>query len=218
MGRLLHALWMGGLLLLVSGCIVPEAKPSQLGMARRYRTPEETFESLRTAFQAEVLEWEYECFSLGFIDANNLSNLAYRAFRPELLAKVPRFRWGLSRAVIEEVTYQGEALALLRARIPVPFLDDPVILLGLVREEYIEVFVEDVVAAEALDQLGDHIVIDRKRVGDHGEGSLWLLLSITPSEDGSPLTDEQLEQGFSFIRGGREWKVDQIGLADKAAD
>lgn len=203
-----------GLLGASSGCLVPDPDPqayADFGFGR----PEQTFDSVRTAFQGEVLDWEFECFSLGFRSANGFSHQTYRAFRPELLERHPRLRWALSRAVLEECRHLGPRRVELRARVPVPLVGDPVLVLRLVREEWAELRVrrprgEEVVAAAGGPGLGDlfespDLLID--------EAFAWLRLLLE-----LPLEDEELARTFSRIDARREWKIDAIAIERRASE
>ena len=202
-----RVVWVLGLLGTVSGCVVPAPKPQQLAAYDRgFSTPEGAFESLRTAFQAEVLEWEFRCFSQGFVSRNDLTQQAYRAFRPELLAQVPHLRWGLSRAIVEEVELLSPTRARLLARVPVPLVEDPTLELTLVLEEYAELSRGPWVVADA-ESLRGRLRVDPSRPGGYGLGSVWVELAL--AEEGE--TDASLEEGFSLLRGAREWKIDGIG-------
>ena len=191
-----------------SGCVVPAPKPQQLaGYDRGFSTPEGAFESLRTAVQAEVLEWELRCFSQDFIARNDLTQQAYRAFRPAFLARVPHLRWGLSRALVEQVELSSPTRARLLARIPVPLAADPMLEVLLVREEYAELSEGPWVVADA-ESLAGRIRVDTSTPGGYGLGSVWVQLDL--AREGA--TDASLDEGVSLLRGAREWKVDGIGV------
>ncbi len=195
-----------GLLVIAPGCIVPGPRPQQIaGYELGFQTPEGAFESLRTAFQGEVLEWELRCFSQGFRTRNQLSQQAYRAFRPQLLEEIPHLRWGLSRAVIEEVEELSPRRVRLTARIPVPLWSDERLEVVLVREEYAELYAGDWDVASA-EPLGTALKVDGDRPGAFGEGLVWVRLDAT-----SPITQAELVEGFTRLKGAREWKVDSIG-------
>ena len=198
-----------GLLGTSVGCIVPRPSPGQLAeYDQGFSTPEGAFESLRTAFQAEVLEWELRCFSQRFKVENQLSQQAYRAFRPQLLAQIPHLRWGLARAVVEEVELVSPTRALLIARIPVPLAADPRLEVLLAREEYAELYAGpwDVASAEPLT---DRLQVDVSRPGEYGEGLVWVRLDAT-----RPLDGPDLARDFTRLTGAREWKVDGIGVLE----
>lgn len=200
-----------GLVMAAPGCVVPRPQPEQLaGYQRGFSTPQGAFESLRTAFQAEVLEWEFRCFSQGFIARNELTQQAYRAFRPELLAQVPHLRWGLARAQVEEVRQTSPTRATLRARIPVPLAADPRLEVQLVREEYAELSEGPWVVADA-ESLGGRLRVDDSTPGAYGLGSVWVQLDL--AREGT--SEASLAEGFSRLRGAREWKVDGIGVAEE---
>lgn len=204
-----HLISLLGLLGATPGCIVPSPRPQQLaGYELGFSTPEGAFESLRTAFQGEVLEWELRCFSHGFRARNQLSQQAYRAFRPELLEQIPHLRWGLSRAVVETVEELSPGRARLVARIPVPLLQDMHLAVELVREEYAELFMGawDVASSEPLDGA---LRVDDSKPGAFGEGLVWVRLDATTA-----VTQEQLREGFTRLKGAREWKVDAIEVVE----
>jgi hypothetical protein len=209
MGLWRPVLLVVGLLGTSSGCVVPRPGPDQLaGYDQGFSTPEGAFESLRTAFQAQVLEWEFRCFSQRFRDENQLSQQAYRAFRPQLLGRIPHLRWGLVRAVVEEVEMLSPGRALLIARVPVPLTSDPRMEVLLVREEYAELYAGpwDVASAEPLT---GRLQVDTSQPGEFGEGYVWIRLDAT-----RPLTDPDLARDFTRLTGAREWKVDGIGLLE----
>ncbi len=208
------AMWQGvlwiGLLGTLPGCIVPRPDAAELQRFERgFETPEGAFECLRTAFQGEMLEWEYRCLSQGLRERNGLSQQAYRAFRPQFLARIPYLRWGLARAVVEEVSYPAPDRARLTVRIPVPLWSDPRLTVILVREEYAELYTGPWDAAQA-EPLTGRLVYDPDHPGEFGEGLVWVRLDAT-----RPLSSEELETKFTRLHGAREWKVDAILPAEE---
>jgi hypothetical protein len=213
MGRFLIGLFVIGPLGSLGGCVVPRPGPDAIVEFRAgFETPEGAFKSLRTAFQGEMLDWEYDCFSQGFLTRNQLSRQAYRAFRPELMARVPHLRWGLYKAVVEQTEVLDERTVVLHARIRVPLVADRRLVVRVVHEQFYELTLQDGSiwsTAEDFDLFGGRspsILLDPKQ-GPNGR--VWLGVNLD-----LPLTPEQLEAGFMRITAAREWKIDSIAAAE----
>lgn len=173
--------------------------------------PREAFESVVTALQGELLDEEYKCLSSGFRERNGLNEQAYRAFRDRILDESPFLRWGLSRSRVLEVVRLDERHALLRAVIPVPFRADPELRVALVREDFLDVFLDgrplDLRAQsgppEEFDLVRDRYVL--LPASEQGR-RLFVRADLT-----RPLTDDDLDQALE-IRAGSEWRIDDYAL------
>lgn len=197
-----------------SGCRVPEPKPQALAdFQSGFSTPEGTLESLRTAFQAEVLDWEWSCFSEGFRRRIG-GRMAYRAFRPDLMEEVPLLRWALYVAKIHDRQDLPDGRVRLVLKVPVPILADRWLELILVQEELVELRAEDLVRGEALD-LAKYLQVD-------SNGTIWLALRQPTYDPSSVLTEEVLRELLATsplqVTGGRYWKIDDLGPIEKPED
>lgn len=172
-----------------------------------FEDPRRAFESLVTALQGELLDEEYNCLSGDFRERNGLSNQTYRAFRDEFLERYPRLRWALARARVDEVTRVDTRHALLRAHIPVPFLEDPVLTLTFVRETFWELAHDGRVLGgdqAELDPLAEGWLLLDER--EPGRPRLWARFDLPYA-----MTPEDLALDFALAQ-GTEWHLDDFRI------
>jgi len=178
---------------------------------RRYGfdDPRNAYESLVTALQGGLLGEEYKCLSSSFRARNELSEHLYRAFRDDLLAEHPWLRWALARSRVIEVVRRDERHARLWARIPVPFRNDPVLWVDLVREDFYDLSLDGRIVDGRGGPPGEfdlvreqHLMIDER----DGRRTLWA--RVDPSV---PLAPSDLNQAVALCLGS-EWRVDDYGV------
>jgi len=192
-----------------AGCLVP-APTSQQVWDWGLDEPRTAYESFVTAFQGELLEAEYACFSTAFRERNQLSKGVYLAFRDEFLAKNPGLRWGLYRSRVDEITVLDARHALLRASVNAPFVGIKRLNVRMVLEDYYEARLAngDLVGSEwgpperfDLNDPGDpHLVVQENANGP----VLWGRIDLD-----RPLAAEKLVEVFD-VRLAREWRIDDI--------
>ena len=203
--RVLWALSAAGLGL--AGCLVPSPTPEQVwewGLDE----PRAAYESFVTAFQGELLEAEYACFSTAFRERHDLSQAVYKVFRDEFLREHPGLRWGLYRSRVDEITLVDPRHALLRASVRAPLVGAVRWSVWLVREDYDEVRLIDGTVPgtdygpperfDLLDPEDPHLVLD-----DDGR-RLWGRIDLDRPLDPSQLAD------VVDVRFASEWRIDDI--------
>lgn len=191
----------------LAGCLVPGPTPQQVwdwGLDE----PRAAYESFVTAFQGELLEAEYACFSTAFRERNQLSQGLYRAFRDEFLADHPGLRWGLYRSRVDEITRLDPRHALLRASVKVPFVGTKRLSVRLVLEDYYEARLKsgELVGSrwgpperfDLLDAGDPHLTLAE-------DGAyLWGRIDVDRPLDAAQLAD------LVDVRFAREWRIDDI--------
>ena len=199
MSRWIGLSWIG-LVAGMAGCCVPPPTTLQ-GLEYGFQTPQQAYESFRTAFQGELLEYEYRCFSRGFKErCKGLTG--YLEIRDQLIADTPFLRLGVYDARIVAVDRPRPDRAVIHAQ-----SHGHGFRLSLVREEFWEIYVE----GELLDDgaVGDLLAEGIAQVEETPRGSgryiLWGRVD---------LDDPALAGRFSSLTFGREWKIDQFEIAE----
>jgi hypothetical protein len=198
-----------GLGLGLAGCLVPGPSPQQVwdwGLDE----PRVAYESFVTAFQGDLLEAEYACFSTAFRERNQLSQGLYRAFRDDFLAKNRGLRWGLYRSRVDEITYLDARHALLRASVSAPVVGTKRISVSMVLEDYYEVRMPNGDVPYFMDGPPERFdMLDPRdphlSLTDDG-AHLWARIYI----GGRPV--QELLANLVDVRFGREWRIDDIWL------
>jgi hypothetical protein len=182
--------------LILGACVCPPSPEDVLQIG--FRTPEQAFRTFQTATRLDDPDLELRCFSSGFRERNQISQLTWRVGREDLYRRQPWLRVGIVGAeVIEREVREPRA----RLRIDTAAGDYQV---DLVREDFAEGWAggERVFDVE----LGG---ADRppweKTTGVQrdAENSDWFYgrVELPAGVDGGALTD---------VRFGREWKIDGV--------
>jgi len=181
--------------LLFPACVCPPEAADVLAVG--FRTPEQAFRTFQTATRLDDPDLELRCFSLGFRERNQISQLTWREARAELYAKKPWLRAGIVGAEIVDSQPEGGAV---RLRVDTAGGDYVVV---LVREDFAE-------AWTGAERVLDQELAWRTETGvQKGEGEgRWVFgrTKLPPGIAAAELTE---------MRFGREWKIDEVGeLAD----
>jgi len=157
-----------------------------------YRSPTQSFRTLRAAVRGDLPRLEYRSLSSNFRRRNSLSQLTYREFREVWYAENPWIRAALSRADVLEIIERSPERVTLRVGVlgADAFVD-------LVAEDFYQLWDGDELREDALvNDLGEHL---------NAEGGAWIVR--LPGSGAAP----------SELRLGREWKVDDIRSAEPTA-
>ncbi len=158
-----------------------------------FRSPEQTFATLRAAIRGDLPRLEYRSLSSGFRSRNGLSQLSYREFREELFAKNPWLKPALSRAeVIEQTDHPNGHSAVLRVGV-------------LGEEALIYLVAEDFAQLWDRAELREDVAVDDMGALLSNKDGAWV--ARVPGEGALP----------SELRVGREWKIDGIERVEDAA-
>ena len=190
-----------GLLWSSGGCCVPPPDTRQ-AVEYGFQTPEQAFESFRTAVQGELFEYEYRCFSSSWKKRNGVGSLLlYLEVRDQLMAENPFLKKGIYDAKVLSADRPAPDRALIEAE-----SHGRRLVVRLVRQEFWEIRVEGELLAddEVRDLLGEEIVVLQEVSVDSGRYVLWGYV---------PIDDPGLAKVFSLVSFGREWKIDYFGVA-----
>lgn len=188
-------------LLTLLGCQVPRPEPAAL-VATGFRTPEQTFATFQSALAADLIDLEYRCFGSAFKRREGLSQLAWRAWRAELLSTWPAVR----RLATAQIT-RSEALApdrwFLAGRVEYLWLDFD-FEVELTREDFYELYID---GQRALDDnlVWDGVLSIEEHPDPWGTPSLFASVPVSEPIDPNVLTE---------VRLGREWKIDALRRVD----
>lgn len=122
------------------GCIVTPPEPGEVWdtWQKGLANPQDTFDSFLVALRGEILAAEYRCFSSDWKSRNGISQVGYREFRDELMAKEPHLIWALSKA--ETQVEMGSAPHQATVWASIPCADEgQLIAFHLIQEAYMEV-------------------------------------------------------------------------------
>ncbi len=195
---------------LAVGCRVPPPTVAQ-GLNYGFNSPEQALASFRTAFQGNLLDEEFRCFSIVWKDKNVGSINYYSEARDELMRRVPKLRWALHRAEDPEVIARWDQDALLQCRIPGPlWFKDRYLVFRMHREGFWKGWTEaspdkptegntmpDPIAANVLEYV-EHD--DRFRL-NVDEFSYW--------------TDDTAPEAITALQGGWQWKIQDLNVYDE---
>jgi hypothetical protein len=197
-GRLLGSL-LGLLLALTSGCRAPDVREELAESG--FRTPEQTFQTFRAAFLADLPQLEYLCFSDQFRAANGMSLLNYAEAREVLLKKQSFLRFGLGRARILESARLGDRRARLRIRSESLFHKVD-FLCELVREDFYEIWSGgERQQDDLLNRFSSAFTITEQ--GENSYAQAYVALERP-----------ELAGEITEFRVGREWKIDFLTQLD----
>jgi hypothetical protein len=173
------------------GCCLVRPPHAQELVDSGFRSPEQTFRTLKTALSADLADLEYRCLSSGFRRANSLSQLTYREAREQLRKEKP---WIVLVAKAEQ--RESERLGADRHRIVAEVFGRSIELV-LVREDFYELWGETELLAD-------------------GAGSFDQWTHEVESSPGARLLEahvplpEHARARLAELRVGREWKIDTI--------
>lgn len=176
-----------------ASCKVTPPQPEdwlQLG----FRTPEQAFHTFQVALASDMPDLEYRSLGSYFKQTNNISQLAYRAFREELLADSPWLRH-LAEAKVTQSRELADGAYQIRARVDYLWKVVDVDFV-LAREEYFELWAGDQL------WLDDALVFDEALSIRDGDSNLDLSIPLP-----SPLPPAPGDEGLSEVRVGSEWKI-----------
>ena len=188
--------------LALAACAVPRPTPEAL-IETGFRTPSQTVQSFQSALAADLVDLEYRCLGSAFKHREGLTQLTWRAYRAELLARWPALR----------------RLATARLDAPVELAPDRVLVAGrveylwydfdfeveLVREDFYELYVD---GQRALD---DALAWDGV-LWVEGEADDWPPPSLAARV---PLLEPVDPNHLSELRLGREWKIDALRRVER---
>ena len=172
-------------------------------LAVGWRTPEQAFETFKTAIAADQPHLEYRCFSAGFRRANGLSENVYREARARLLEEQPFIRW-FSKAEIERSESRGERVQYLEVVVDAKVAARRFGVV-LVRDDAIEIYSGDPehrgeLVFDAYVEFGELV-----RVETHDDGSYELRVRERFYPNGA-LDGARLGE----VRVLQEWKIDEL--------
>ncbi len=188
----LTAVWT----LILGSCVCPPTPEDVLQIG--FRTPEQAFRTFQTATRLDDPDLELRCFSKGFRERNQISQLTWREAREELYRRQPWLRVGIVGAdVVEREVREPRA----RLRIDTAAGDYQVL---LVREDFTEGWAggERVFDEELSHET--HLPWDEAtgiRAGSNGRSWFYGQAKLPDGVDGDALTE---------VRFGREWKIDEV--------
>ncbi|MCA9000887.1 MAG: hypothetical protein KDB61_03115 [Planctomycetes bacterium] len=198
-----------GLVLPVTGGCVTLPKPEEV-LAYGFETPVQTFQSFVVALRADLPNPEYDCFSAGFKERNQVSRLGYHEFRAQLLKDQPLLRWALQKAARKPEAYILEPLGNGDRVHMIVDVSGHVLHVLLVRDSYVTVMGQPddpLNPAEAwVDQTVSDLFDDQWIFPMPNEGYLGAQV---------PHPGRDLRQLVS-ITVGREWKIDDLYLEGEA--
>jgi len=177
--------------LVLGACVCPPEPADVLAIG--FRTPEQAFRTFQTATRLDDPDLELRCFSSGFRERNQISQLTWREARADLYERRPWLRAGIVGADVVEVE---ELRGIARLRVDTAGGDYDVV---LVREDFAE-------AWTGSERILDEEIVWRRDTGiqkGDGEGR-WIFgrVALPLGVDGAAVTD---------LRFGREWKIDDVG-------
>ncbi len=176
-----------------ASCKVTPPEPEdwlQLG----FRTPEQAFHTFQVALASDMPDLEYRCLGTYFKQQNNVNQLAYRAFREDLLSELPWLRH-LAEAKVVESRELPDGAYQVRARVDYLWKVVDVDFV-LAREEYYEMWAGDKL------WLDDAVVFDEALSISDGDSEMVLSVPLP-----SPMPPPPGDQGLSEVRVGSEWKI-----------
>ena len=183
----------------------------QQGLSYGFNSPKQALASMRTAFQGNLLDEEFRCFSIEWRDNNVNSINFYSEARDELMRRVPKLRWVLYRAEDPQVIARSDQDALLQCRIPGPlWFKDRYLVLHMHREGFWKGWTEgtpekategnampDPIAAHVL----EYVEKDDRYSLNVDEFSYW--------------TDDTAPEAMTALHGGWQWKIQDINVYDE---
>ena len=174
--------------LLAGGCVSPPTPAAVL--ATGFRSPEQTFETFKTALRGDLVDLEYRCLSGAFKAEHRVSLQTYHEARAQLLREEPLFKLAARAKIVERTgaPERGRVQLLVRVR---AFFVTRTFLVNLVREGFYQSY----------DERG---VIE-------GAPADWS--SIASEGNGRLVVDVPMPEGFvadeiGELRAGRQWKID----------
>lgn len=189
---------------MLGACVSPPTTQDILQVG--FRTPEQAFRTFQTATRLDDPDLELRCFSSGFRERNQISQLTWREGREELYRRQPWLRLGIVGADVVEREVRESAA---RLRIDTAAGDYHVL---LVREDFTEGWagggrVFDVELSEE-DRQYPWGKATGLQPGTNGETWWYGRVKLDGSVDGRALTE---------VRFGREWKIDDIAPVEDPA-
>ena len=158
-----------------------------------FRSPEQSFKTLRAAIRGDLPRLEYRALSAGFRSRNGLSQRSYREFREEWFGKNPWLKPALSGAeVLEQTDHPDGRSAILRV--------------GVLGEEALVYLVaEDFAQLWDRAELREDVAVEDMGALLSNRGGAWI--ASVPGAGELP----------TELRVGREWKIDGIERVEDAA-
>lgn len=162
-----------------------------------FRTPEQAFETFRTAVRADDPSLLRRCFSADFIARNRLSEQVFRTFWERLQKDEPFLRKGVADA---EPSGKAE-IARTQARIRAESHGRKLVV-DLVLEDFCEAF-------SGGEKVADEAAPFRERTGIQAadDGARWIYGRM-------PLPAGTAPERVTELRFGREWKIDDFRLEE----
>jgi len=169
-------------------CVTPPTAEELMDLG--YRSPEQTFHTLRAAIRGDLPRLEYRSLSADFRSRNGLSQLTYREFRGEWFAKNPWLKSAISGAeILERTDHPDGRSSVLRVGV----LGEDA-LIHLVAEDYAQLWDQDELREDlAVEDMAQHL---------SSQSGAW---TVRIPGGGEPPTE---------LRLGREWKIDAIERAE----
>ncbi|MBI1380819.1 MAG: hypothetical protein GC161_07005 [Planctomycetaceae bacterium] len=186
----------------LAACAVPRPTPEAL-IETGFRTPAQTVRSFQSALAADLVDLEYRCFATSFKRREGLTQLTWRAYRAELLARWPALR-RLATAHVETPEELAADRVLVRGRVEYLWYDFD-FEVELVREDFYELYVD------GLRALDDAIVWDGV-LWVEGQAEDWPPPSLAAR---LPLSEPVDPSHLSELRLGREWKIDALRRVER---
>lgn len=179
-----------------------------------YLTPEQAYESWRTAIQGEYLVQEYECLSKDWRLRNGKVSLStYSEIRDSVLEQNPGLRQGLYRAEKVDLVARTSEMVVFQARIRGPlWIADRWLWVRLVREGFTAVHVEDTPARATFGERDVDLlredVLSAERRGDKTTLVAKVIVD-TDTDDGTAWPRDVV-----LLQVGWRWKVDDFDVVD----
>ncbi len=102
-----------------------------------FRTPEQTFRSFQVFLAADLVKWEYRCFSAGFKRRNQLPLANYFEARDKIFRERPWLKWFAEAEIVRDWS-AGEGVHVIEARVA-----SSTVHVKLVREDSYEIYSGD---------------------------------------------------------------------------
>ena len=171
-------------------CVTPPTAEELMDLG--YRSPEQTFLTLRAAVRGDLPRLEYRSLSAGFRSRNGLSQLSYREFRGEWYAKNPWLKPALSQAeILERTDHPDGRHSVLRGGI-------------LGEEARIHLVAEDFAQLWDQSELREDLAVEDMGALLSSRDGSWV--ASVPGKGEAP----------TELRLGREWKIDGIERVETA--
>lgn len=179
------------------GCSVPRATPEAL-LQTGFRSPEQTFRTFQSALASDLIDLEYRCFGTAFKRREGLTQLAWRAYRAELLDTWPLLRRLATAEILSSQAVADGRWALV-GRVRYLWYEQD-FRVELVREDFFELYEGAIRATDGSLEWDGLVSVE-------GDAEGWPPPTLTATV---PLPGPIDATRLTELRIGREWKIDRL--------